>query len=458
MKRKQQMKLLTSSMLFFFSTTVVYGGIPLWTFDPITATTLTVLPNSTATVQYRVTNQSKKTHTLTMKSISGIHQDTSPGNCSNPFTLTWQQSCLLSLTIVGNELTGRITEGPIVCQANPDGTPNPNLCYRPSKNNSLNITLGNNPSSFSFVYVPDNTNVLWQCPLDTNGGISGGACIALTNLTSPGFKFTSNITFATFSGTTYAYVTDYSNTVWQCPINASGGISGGACTALTNPVGPAFNSTNSITFATFLGITYGYVSDSSTAVWKCPMSTTGQISGDCIALTNGTFPSFLGSYQITFHVFSGTNYAYVTDTSPRLWQCPMDGTGNFSSSCTLLTNSTPPGFGGISTITFSNFLGATYIYVSDFSQRLWQCLMDDATGGITACTAMINLTPPGFQNTSEATLATFSGTTYVYVADDSNTLWQCPVNAAGSISGACAALTNLTPPGFSSTLAVGFNL
>lgn len=34
--------------------------------------------------------------------------------------------------------------GPILCQANPDNTPNPNQCYRPSAENELNISIGPN--------------------------------------------------------------------------------------------------------------------------------------------------------------------------------------------------------------------------------------------------------------------------------------------------------------------------
>jgi len=47
---------------------------PLWTFTPLTATTVSVAPSETATIAYRITNQSPKTHTLTMRPINGVRQ------------------------------------------------------------------------------------------------------------------------------------------------------------------------------------------------------------------------------------------------------------------------------------------------------------------------------------------------------------------------------------------------
>ncbi|HAT8718438.1 TPA: hypothetical protein JBA26_15560, partial [Legionella pneumophila] len=59
-----------------FMITAVFAGTPLWTFEPLTATTVAVPANGTAVVQYRVTNQSSKPHTLTMQAIRGIAQIT----------------------------------------------------------------------------------------------------------------------------------------------------------------------------------------------------------------------------------------------------------------------------------------------------------------------------------------------------------------------------------------------
>lgn len=116
---------------------LVHAGTPLWTFTPLTQTTITVAANDTATVRYQVTNQSRKTHTLAMKAIPGVTQITTSGNCPNPFVLGYQQSCILNLSINGSALKGNIQGGPIVCQQG-----NPNQCYQPSAANSLHITKG----------------------------------------------------------------------------------------------------------------------------------------------------------------------------------------------------------------------------------------------------------------------------------------------------------------------------
>ncbi|MEI6093914.1 MAG: hypothetical protein WCR08_00385 [Gammaproteobacteria bacterium] len=86
-------KTLTSllSPLIFSLSGPLHAGSPVWTFSPLTATTISVSTTDTATVQYQVTNQSRKTHVLEMRGITGISQNTTFGHCANPFTLGYQQ-------------------------------------------------------------------------------------------------------------------------------------------------------------------------------------------------------------------------------------------------------------------------------------------------------------------------------------------------------------------------------
>ena len=124
-------------------------------------------------------------------------------------------------------------------------------------------------------------------------------------------------------------------------------------------------------------------------------SLTGAFSGGCTALTNSpAFNSF--TYRITFNTFSGVTYAYVSDQSNTLWQCPMDDTtGQFSDTCTAMTLT----FGNTSGVTFANFSGITYAYVSDLNHNLWQCPMDNATGGFSdICVSLFNT--PSFDETT----------------------------------------------------------
>lgn len=64
---------------------LAHAGAPLWTFTPLTATTITVATSDTAaTIMYQVTNQSRRTYTLAMTAIAGVTQVTTAGNCPNP--------------------------------------------------------------------------------------------------------------------------------------------------------------------------------------------------------------------------------------------------------------------------------------------------------------------------------------------------------------------------------------
>jgi cytochrome c oxidase assembly protein Cox11 len=84
------------ALLFLMVSSIVQAGTSLWTFNPQTATTIALRDGGTATVQYQVTNQSSKTHTLTMQPIQAVTQDTTAGFCSSPFVLKSKESCLLS--------------------------------------------------------------------------------------------------------------------------------------------------------------------------------------------------------------------------------------------------------------------------------------------------------------------------------------------------------------------------
>lgn len=145
------------------------AGVPLWTFTPVPAgsNNISISINDTAAINYSVTNRSNKTHTLVMRPITGVTQDTSNGNCPNPFTLQYNQSCTLALIIKGNALSGNLTGGPQVCNKG-----NPLQCYQPSIVNQLNITLG------SVVYIsPSTSGYAFETPTPTGSGtfVSGPA-------------------------------------------------------------------------------------------------------------------------------------------------------------------------------------------------------------------------------------------------------------------------------------------
>lgn len=112
------------------------AGAPLITFSALTPTTLTLPVNEEAIVLYQATNQSAIVHGFRMQPIQGIELVSGSGHCGDPFVLDSQQSCILGLRLLGSEIPGNITSGPIVCIAG-----NPLQCGSPSPANQLNVTL-----------------------------------------------------------------------------------------------------------------------------------------------------------------------------------------------------------------------------------------------------------------------------------------------------------------------------
>lgn len=141
MQLMQLIRNLSVGLSLFFFISIARAAYPLWTFAPTInyPPQISINPSQTATVVYVVQNQSYKAKSLVMMPTPGVVQ-------SFPCQLTPMgqpgSSCSLILAVTGNALpTSGVHNGPIVCQANSNGTPNPNQCYRPSATNNLNITL-----------------------------------------------------------------------------------------------------------------------------------------------------------------------------------------------------------------------------------------------------------------------------------------------------------------------------
>lgn len=102
-----------------------------------------LLANQIVTAQYKVTNNTKITRTLTVTPIAGITQVQDPNLCPIPFTLASGQSCLLNLQLNAAQLNGGVHGGPIICKTKSahDQTPDPLLCSNPSIQDSLNVTV-----------------------------------------------------------------------------------------------------------------------------------------------------------------------------------------------------------------------------------------------------------------------------------------------------------------------------
>jgi hypothetical protein len=279
------------SMIILCWCGAVKAGSPLWTLTPLTPTTLAVPANSTATVQYQVTNQSTRIHTLRMQSIQGMTQlTTGLSICGNPFVLAGKASCTLSLQVNGSSLTQPISDGPIVCEQG-----STLQCYRPSSGDILHITQAS-PITNATITVTGS-----PLTMTTNGSV-GFFTVNNTSLIVAATNITSNFTGTALDGN----VTETGNTCASVAPQAS-------CTLTYTPgntVVPQTNftiqgsNTNAVTGAIQIdaGVTLTGVSPSS-----------GAASGGTGVTLTGT--GLTGAIGITFGGIAATSVNVVNSTT-----------------------------------------------------------------------------------------------------------------------------------------------
>jgi hypothetical protein len=181
----------TLGTLTMLGSGLLMAGQPLFTFTPITATTVTVYSNqqSPTQVKYRVTNMSRTTHRLALASSlpAGFSQVISgQGNCGAIFTLKNQESCTLSIQIIGNRMTSSTSIKPQVCQVNSNGSPSPYLCYQSSSTNAINVNL-NTTSAYASLRASTDFIGLFASGINriitiTNDGPDDANALAITAL------------------------------------------------------------------------------------------------------------------------------------------------------------------------------------------------------------------------------------------------------------------------------------
>lgn len=201
-KKYNLIPVILSAFLFGFLCTKAQAGIPMWSLSPLTATTVGLASNNTATVQYRVTNNSSKSFTLSLRPITGVSQTTAgAGICGNPFTLAGNASCTLSLQIDGGALTNDIHGGPVICYKGI-------ACYQPTSTNILNITR-QAVSQMTITNISPNS-----------GPAAGGTGVTITGT---GLTDTSSITFDGISATSVNVINSTTVTA-VTPAHAAGAV------------------------------------------------------------------------------------------------------------------------------------------------------------------------------------------------------------------------------------------
>ncbi|MBI2785765.1 MAG: hypothetical protein HYX60_05440 [Legionella longbeachae] len=286
----------------FLVTTMVQAQTPLWSFTPITGFSpqQTVRSTDTAIVKYTITNNSSKPHNLVIKPQKGISQ---MGPCVLGPSKSTNSSCMLVLNITGSELTSKgILGGPVLCQSNSNGTPNPNQCYRPSQDDELHIVLTTQPPVItyiidavgyyfddSFIQPPNNTY-----PFSGNGifsGVSctGNFCTAVGYYSDDNFNARPLLAISQNSGTTWTYPESTTAPIFT-PNNTyafnSGNFASTSCTASS-----CINVGAYVDSATTLRPLLALSQDSGTT-WTFPESITAPVF-----TPNNTYPFSLGLFS-----------------------------------------------------------------------------------------------------------------------------------------------------------------
>ncbi len=176
---------------------LAYAGLSVWSFIPINSPHVSVSATGAATVSYTVTNNSTKAHQLVLSSStpSGISQ--SGGAC---VLSGLGSTCALTLNINGSALpSDNVSGGPILCQANSNGTPNLNYCYQPNPGDELVITRTPNAATLLASISQLALSITGIIEYDITGAHTSGLARKIT-ITNVGSNLASglNITYPTW--------------------------------------------------------------------------------------------------------------------------------------------------------------------------------------------------------------------------------------------------------------------
>ena len=426
MKRRSLFSKLLLSITCLCALNASHAGTqPKFTIVPTTATIINITDSDTATVQYVVTNQTKVRRTLTMSPIQGITQlTTDAGACANPFTLGYQESCLLNLQLNGATLPERVTRGPEICKTESDSnnTPDPFLCSQPTLDQSLNITRTATTEAVGSLYITnaDGTDVS-LCSLASNTSV--GSCQSTGGV---GAVFITGEGIALNNTKTRVYISyRLNNSVSFCPIESDGTLgvcvdSGATGEALTGAFKITLNADNS---EAYIGC--------SQKVVLCPINNDGTF-GTCTE--TATDASFLGFTSVTFN--AGETKAYVSDISTNsIFICDVNGDGTLSG-CTN-TNYGPDTNSPLS-MTLNNTGDKLYI-AGGLPSPIILCDVSLVDSSLSNCT---DINSVGALNVPM--IALNSANTFAYYTADSTNLLLCPINSATGAFDTCQTVTDST--------------
>ena len=431
MKAKNLRKL---GLIALFSACSLYAKASVqakFSLVPTTPTNLTIPLNRKVVVQYAVTNNTGPTRTLTMVPMPGITQVVDQqGACSNPFTLSNQASCALTLEVDGSLLPAGLNTGPVVCKTMGKGnnSPDPFLCSKPAAADVLTVKIvpPTSPAQKN-VYVTNwSANTISLCTENTLNGL-----LSECNVAAAGGTLANPEAITLNQSATLLYIANIGGSVSFCKIEASTGalnhcVSTGA--NFQSPTGIAINPAGSMI----------YVSNATTnAVTRCHIdAVTGELNACLHTGDNFDVPSDLALNP------AGT-LAYISNfTGDSVTICSIDGlTG-------MLTCDAPVGggFHGPEGITLNP--SGQFAYISNNGNNtVTRCSVDSVTGTLFGCSE----TGSTFNGFGSVAL-NLSGE-LAYVPSTNSSILVCSVNP---VTGALSNCVNSGGTGFTSPSGIAF--
>ena len=320
-KYRKTFTILLSPLIFSLSA-LLHAGIPVWRFTPLTPTSIFLPANSTATIQYQVTNESRKSHSLVMTPITGITQETTgAGICSNPFRLASRgSSCTLSLQVNGHQLTHAIKDGPIVCEQGGSTLE----CYKPSPSHVLKINDALTASVSTLGLSVNDTGL--------NAALTGRP--RLITITNSGSFSATNVTYSASpalpSGTTISPAscgTIVSSGTCVLTITPGSTASANAGDTSPTPITLSISGRNTNTLTPTVNIlTYGSVYQGG-YIYAVDDTTpdTGSIGGTVVTQTDQADPALESLYSVVWSSNGASSLSASNDLIPGIAETSTTG-------------------------------------------------------------------------------------------------------------------------------------
>lgn len=121
-------------VLNYIFTTYIFASTPLWTFTPLTPTTVSITSSTSVYVDYLITNHASITHNISLQPFPFSVRNSDPFDCGKVFTLEPNQSCILSIFVDGAAIDKNFQFGPMLCEVGSQ-----ELCYIPSPQDILTV-------------------------------------------------------------------------------------------------------------------------------------------------------------------------------------------------------------------------------------------------------------------------------------------------------------------------------